>query len=156
MPRRRRLIAGFAAVATLATVVGVTIVWPGLDARETPAVDTSVWALQTGAGSRYARVNTAVGELDTVRTVADPTAVAQGGSGAYLFSESFGKVTPLDEALPVDLDDEALRDSPSTPEGTTEVSVAGDFVVYRTDTGAVWVGRLSVEAPTQVDPDDGS
>ena len=156
MPRRRRLIAGFAALATLATVVGVASVWPGRDARETPAVDTSVWALQTGAGSRYARVNTAVGELDTVRTVADPTAVAQGGSGAYLFSESFGKVTPLDEALPVDLDDEALRDSPSTPEGTTEVSVAGDFVVYRTDTGAVWVGRLSDEAPTQVDPDDGS
>jgi hypothetical protein len=156
MPRRRRLIAGFAAVAAVATVVGIAIVWPGLDARETPSVDTSVWALQTGDGRRYARVNTAVGELDTVRTVADPSMVAQGGSGAYLFSESFGKVTALDEALPVDLDDEALRDSPSTPEGTTDVSVAGDFVAYRTDTGAVWVGRLSDEAPTQVDIDDES
>ncbi|WP_198517814.1 Ig-like domain-containing protein [Microbacterium lacus] len=157
MPRRRRLISGLATVAALATVIGIGIVWPGLDARETPSVDTSVWALQTGDGRRYARVNTAIGELDTVRTVTDPTLVAQGGSsGPYLFSESFGKVTRVDEALPVDLDDEALRDSPSTPEGTTDVSVAGDFVAYLTDTGAVWVGRLSDSAPTQVDPDDSS
>ncbi|WP_458040743.1 MULTISPECIES: Ig-like domain-containing protein [Bacteria] len=157
MPRRRRLISGLAAIAALATVIGIGIVWPGLDARETPSVDTSVWALQTGDGRRYARVNTAIGELDTVRTVANPTFVAQGGSsGPYLFSESYGKVTPVDEALPIDLDDEALRDSPSTPEGTTDVSVAGDFVAYLTDTGAVWVGRLSDSAPTQVDPDDGS
>ncbi len=156
MPRRRSLIAGLAAVATLATVVGIAIVWPGLDARETPRVDTSVWALQTGDGRRYARVNTAVGELDTVRTVSDPTMVAQGGTGAYLFSESYGRVTRVDEAQPEDLDEEALRESPTTPEGTTEVSVAGDFVAYLTDTGAVWVGRLSDPAPTQVDPSDGS
>lgn len=156
MPRRRSLIAGLATAATLATVVGIAIVWPGLDARETPAVDTSVWALQTGDGRRYARVNTAVGELDTVRTISDPTMVAQGGAGAYLFSESYGRVTRVDEAQPEDLDEEALRESPTTPEGTTEVSVAGDFVAYLTDTGAVWVGRLSDSAPTQVDPGDGS
>lgn len=157
MARRRRLITGLAAVAALATVIGIGIVWPGLDARETPSIDTSVWALQTGDGRRYARVNTAIGELDTVRTVTDPTLVAQGGgSGPYLFSESYGKVTRVDEALPVDLDDEALRESPSTPEGTTDVSVAGDFVAYLTDTGAVWAGRLSDASPTQVDPDDSS
>ncbi len=156
MPRRRGLIAGLAAATALATVVGIAIVWPGLDARETPSVDTAVWALQTGDGRRYARVNTAVGELDTVRTVADPTMVAQGGSGAYLFSESYGKVTRVDEASPLDLDDEALRDSPATPAGTTDVSVAGDFVAYRTDTGAVWAGRLSDTAPTQIDPDETS
>ena len=34
--------------------------------------------------------------------------------------------------------------------------MAGDFVAYLTDTGAVWVGRLNDGAPTQVDPDDSS
>ena len=155
--RRRGLFAGLATVVAFGVVVGIGVVWPGLDARETPPVDTAVWALQTGEGSRYARVNTAVGELDTVRTVRNPSAVAQGGSaGPYVLSESNGKVTAIDEALPLDLDDEALRDSPSTPEGTKDVSAAADFVAYRTDSGAVWVGRLSDAAPTQVDPDEGS
>ena len=155
MPRRRSAFAGIAAIAALGVVVGIGVVWPGLDARETPPIDPAVWALQTGEGSRYARVNTAVGELDTVRAVRDPTAVAQGGSGAYLFSESNGTVTPVNEAFPADLDDEALRESTSTPEGTTHVSVAGEFVGYLTDSGAVWVGRLSDAAPVQVDPDEG-
>ncbi len=37
-------------------------------------VDTAVWALQTGDGRRYARVNTAIDELDTVRDVSNPSA----------------------------------------------------------------------------------
>ena len=52
-----------------------SVVWPGLDAQETPKVDTSVWALQTGDGRRYARVNTTVGELDTVRSISNPDKV---------------------------------------------------------------------------------
>lgn len=152
--RRRNgiLLATGSAVAVVAAVVAVSIVWPGLDAKQTPPVDSSVWALQTDEGRRYARVNTAIGELDTVRNVSNPSAVAQSDSGAYLFSESFGKVTKIDEAMPADLDEDTLRESPSTPTGTVDVAVSGDFVAYRTDSGAVFVGTLSSGGASQIDP----
>ena len=153
---RRRTVAGLvAAAAALALVVGAGIVWPGLDAQETPEVDTSVWALQTGEGRRYARVNTSIGELDTVRSISNPSEVVETSDAAFLFSDSYSRLTKIDEALPVDLDDEALRASPSTPAGTTEVATAGDFVAYRTDSGAVWVGRLSAGEAAQLDPASG-
>jgi hypothetical protein len=150
---RRRTAAGLAAAAAaLALVVGVSVAWPGLDAQKTDKTDTSVWALQTGDGRRYARVNTTVGELDTVRTISNPSQVAQNADGAYLFSDSFSKLTRIDAALPSDLDEEALRASPSTPAGTTDVATAADFVAYRTDSGAVFVGTLSGGDATQLDP----
>lgn len=152
---RRRVVAGFAAAgAAVALVIGISVVWPGLDAQETPEVDTSVWALQTGEGRRYARVNTTIGELDTVRSVSNPSHVVQGPQGAYLFSDSYSKLTRIDESLPVDLDEETLRASPSTPPGTTSVVVAGDFVGYLTDTGGVFAGRLSSGDAAQLDPFD--
>ncbi|WOQ69325.1 Ig-like domain-containing protein [Microbacterium limosum] len=154
VPRgRRALITGLSVIAVLGVVVGVSVVWPGLDAREVPPAETSLWALQTGDGRRYARVNTAVGELDTVRNVGNPSALAQSPAGAFLFSESFGRVTRLDEAQPADVVDDVLRESPATPAGTTDVAVAGDFVAYRTDTGAVWTGALGDPSPAQVAPD---
>ena len=123
---RRRTVAGLvAAAAALGLIVVAGIVWPGLDAQETPEVDTSVWALQTGDGRRYARVNTSIGELDTVRSISNPSEVVETSDAAFLFSDSYSRLTKIDESLPVDLDDEALRASPSTPAGTTEVSDRG-------------------------------
>lgn len=150
---RRRTAAGITASAVAAALIlGVSVVWPGLDAQQTPEVDTSVWALQTGENFRYARVNTTIRELDTVRSVTNPSAVVQGADGAYLYSDSYSKLTRIDESLPVDLDDEVLRTSPSTPAGTTRVATAGDFTAYLTDTGAVFAGRLSSGDAVQVDP----
>ncbi len=109
---RRRTVAGLVATAAaVALVAGVSIVWPGLDAQETDGTDTSVWALQTGDGRRYARVNTTIGELDTVRSITNPSQVVQSADRAYVFSDSFSKLTPIDAALPSDLDEEALRAS---------------------------------------------
>lgn len=150
---RRRTAAGLVSgIAALALVVGASIVWPGLDAQETSKIDTSVWALQTGAGKRYARVNTTVGELDTVRTVTDPSAVVQTSDGAFLFTDSFSKLTAIDAALPIDLDQDSLTGAAGTPDGTTDVATAGDYVAYLTDAGAVFVGRLSAGAATQIEP----
>ena len=146
------MFAALAATAAAAVIVTVAAVWPGLDAQQTPPVDTGVWALQTADGRRYARVNTGLGELDTVRGVSNPSSVVQSSDGVFLFSESFGKVTRIDEAMPLDLDEEATRSSQRTPAGTVEVAVAGDFVAYRTDSGAVFAGRLSSGEPTQLDP----
>jgi hypothetical protein len=150
---RRRTLAGLiGAAAAVALVAGVSVVWPGLDAQKTDKTDTSVWALQTADGRRYARVNTTVGELDTVRDISNPSQVAQSADGAYLFSDSYSKLTRIDAALPADLDEETLRSSPSTPAGTTDVVTAEDYVAYRTDSGAVFVGRLSSGEATQLDP----
>lgn len=150
---RRRTIAALAAsVAAGALVVGIAVVWPGLDAQETPEASTSVWALQTGDGRRYARVNTAVGELDTVRSISNPDAVVSSPAGVYLFSDSFSKITRIDEALPADLDEEALRASDSTPPGTIDVAASGDRVAYLTDSGTVYVGILGGEQPRALDP----
>ena len=151
---RRTTLAGLtAALVSAAVVVTASIVWPGLDAQETPEVDTSVWALQTGDGQRYARVNTAVGELDTVRTAGNPSQVAQAGDGAYLFTDSFSKLTRIDEARPIDLQEEQLQAAPATPAGTTSVVTAGDYVVYRTDAGTLFAGRLSRAGQTGVELD---
>ena len=150
---RRRTVAGiWAAVVAVGLVIGASVVWPGLDAQETPEVDAAVWALQTGEGRRYARVNTAVGELDTVRSISNPDKVVQAGDAVYLFSDSFSKVTRIDEAQPADLDDQALRASQATPAGTTDVVTAGDFVAYRTDSGAVFAGLLDGGPAAQLDP----
>lgn len=150
---RRGTIAGLvAAGAVVVTVIGVSVVWPGLDAQETPDVDTAVWALQTGEGRRYARVNTSVGELDTVRSISNPDQVVQTGDAAYLFSDSYSTVTRIDAAMPTDLDETALQASQKTPAGTTEVVTAGDYAAYLTDSGAVFAGRLSAGTTTQVDP----
>ncbi|GAA2986345.1 hypothetical protein JOD63_002288 [Microbacterium terrae] len=150
--RRRTVIGLSASLAAVALVVGATVVWPGLDAQETPEVDTAVWALQTGEGKRYARVNTAVGELDTVRSISNPDQVVQSGDAAYIFSDSYSKVTRIDEALPIDLDDEALESSASTPAGTTDVSTADGYVAYLTDSGAVYAGRIEQGDVAQLDP----
>ncbi|WP_375385799.1 Ig-like domain-containing protein [uncultured Microbacterium sp.] len=141
-----------ASAVAVALAVGAAIVWPGLDAQETPPVDTSVWALQTGDGRRYARVNTSIGELDTVRSVGNPSSVAQSGGAAYLFTDSSSRLTRIDEALPANLDEQTLRASPATPAGTIDVVTAGDFVAYRTDAGAVFAGRLSADQAVQIDP----
>lgn len=151
MSRRRLALTVTAVAVAVVAVVVVGVVWPGLDAKRTPPANPTVWALQTSEGPRYARVNTAIDELDTVRAVANPSAVAQAGDDAYLFSEGFGKLTPVDDAMPADLDGEALRESPTTPVGTVDVAVAGRYVAYRTDTGAVWAGALGA-APAAIDP----
>src|SRR6478736_8196704 len=96
---RRRTVAGLvAAAAALGLIVVAGIVWPGLDAQDTPEVDTSVWALQTGEGRRYARVNTSIGELDTVRSVSNPSEVVETSDAAFLFSDSYSRLTKIGRA----------------------------------------------------------
>jgi hypothetical protein len=150
--RRGTVMGLVAAGAVVASVIGISVVWPGLDAQETPDVDTAVWALQTGEGRRYARINTSIGELDTVRTISNPDQVVQTGDAAYVFSDSYSTLTRIDAAMPADLDGQALQSSQKTPPGTTEVVTAGDYVAYLTDAGAVFAGRLSDGSATQLDP----
>lgn len=152
---RRATVIGLAAAgAAVALVAGVSIAWPGLDAQRTPPVDASAWVLQAD-GLRYARVNTAIDELDTVRAVSNPSRIVATTDGSYMFTDSDAKVVRIDDAVPVDLDAEGLRTATAAPPGTEEVVTGGDFVAYRTDAGAIFAGRLSTGEIAQIDPTEG-
>ncbi len=140
--RRRTAVGITAAAASLLLVAGITAVWPGLDAQQTPPRETTAWVLQAD-GLRYARVNTAIGELDTVRTVSNPSRIVESPTGAYMFTDSDAKMIRIDDAVPADLDTEGMSDAAAAPPGTQEVATAGDFVAYRTDAGEAFAGRLS-------------
>ncbi|MGB4779358.1 Ig-like domain-containing protein, partial [Microbacterium sp.] len=149
---RRGAAVGLAAAgAAIALVAGASVVWPGLDAQETPPRAVSAWVLQAD-GLRYARVNTAIGELDTVRAVNNPSRIVESSAGAYMFTDSDAKVIRIDEAVPADLDAEGLRAASDAPPGTTEVDVSGDVVAYRTDAGKIYAGRLSSGVVAEIDP----
>ncbi|MBF4561385.1 hypothetical protein ITJ43_04480 [Microbacterium sp. VKM Ac-2870] len=138
-----------AAAAALALIAGISIVWPGLDAQQTPPRQSFAWVLQADS-LRYARVNTAVGEIDTVRSVSNPSRIVASTDGSYMFTDSDAKVVRIDDAAPADLDAATLRSATAAPAGTADVDAAGDVVGYRTDAGAVFAGRLSAGAPSPI------
>ena len=153
---RRATVAGLvAAGAAIALVAGISVAWPGLDAQRTPPLTTTAWVLQAD-GLRYARVNTAIDELDTVRTVSNPSRIVSTTDSSYMFTDSDAKVVRIDDAVPVDLDAEGLRTATAAPSGTEEVATGGDFVAYRTDAGAVYAGTLSSGSVAQLDPTGGA
>ncbi|EPD86482.1 hypothetical protein HMPREF1529_00534 [Microbacterium sp. oral taxon 186 str. F0373] len=149
---KRGSVVGLAAAgAALALITGVSVVWPGLDAQRTPPQQTTAWVLQADT-LRYARVNTAIGEIDTVRAVSNPSRIVTSADGAYMFTDNDAKVERIDDAAPVDLDAEGLRSATPAPAGTADIDASGDVVAYRTDAGAVFAGRLSAgpAAPIEV------
>lgn len=149
-PRRGAIIGAVAGVAAVATVVTLAVTADGYEAQQVPRLETSVWV--TRDAGQYARVNTDLAELDVVRDVDDPSGVAQSGALASVYSQGLRQRWRLDVADPIDLvGDEGAGASP-TPIGTREVSAAGDWVAYRTDTGTVHVGRVDGEDVLPVDP----
>ena len=100
-PRRRRIIAAVAGVVGVATLVGLAAVAQGYDERELPRVETSVWVSRDSG--RYARVNTTLGEIDTIRSVQDPSTIVQAGADGVVFGQGFGSLWAINSADPTDL-----------------------------------------------------
>ena len=115
-------------------------------------MDASVWALQTGEGRRYARVNTAIGELDTVRSVSNPDRRGRADAGSYLFSDELRRSPGSTTRCRWTSTSRRSRRRRRRRPGTTERRDGGDFVAYRTDSGAVFVGLLGGTDVTQLDP----
>ena len=151
---RRSTWIGAGAVAAIVAVVGtLAVVWPGYDAQQTPVEDPTVWALQTGAGSGYARVNLDLAEVDTVKQVVNGTQVAQTADRLFVFSEGGSAFSDVDLAQPADLTGEDEDTSSPTPAGTVEIVSAGDALVYRTEGGGVFGATLSGGgAASPIDP----
>ncbi|WP_062313361.1 Ig-like domain-containing protein [Demequina rhizosphaerae] len=139
--RRRRTGRIVTGVVLAAATVGA-IVAPGFDEREAVAVDPTVWALQTGAGERYARVNTELAEVDTVKEVDSPSEILQHDGSLLVLSAGYTSVTELDAGRPVDLEAGA-EGAVDTPAGTTAIAAEGDVVAYLAADGDVLAGRIS-------------
>lgn len=140
-------------VAVLAMIVVGAVAWPGYDAKETPKDEVSVWALQSVGGKRYARINTELGELDTVRGVENATRFLQSGSSAMLLADGNSRFANLDPSDPPELIGEVSEYFQSTPPDTDQVVSAGDTVAFLTGTGRIYAAPVADPSATvQVDP----
>ena len=164
---RRRFIPAVAIGATLTLLGGLAVFAEGYDAQEVLPLETSVWVARDSG--QYARVNTDLAEIDTVRQVEEPTGIAQSGSKSVLFAQGYRQLWPVDPSNPVDLvsttataasapDPEADTDAEAegdgetpddasgpqnTPLGTRQVVAAGAYLAYLTDTGSVFVSGFT-------------
>lgn len=178
-PRRRGpLLATVGGIAAIGVVATLAVVATGYESQEVPRLEASVWV--TRDDGRYARVNTELAELDTVRSVDDPTTVVQQGPTGIVYAGGLRQRWAIDPAAPVDLvaegetegegetDASAGTDASGTPalaasaageqtadptpSGTREVTAAGRYVVYRTDTGQIFLSTVDDPAAIPVDP----
>ncbi|WP_084079447.1 Ig-like domain-containing protein [Demequina sp. NBRC 110057] len=141
--------------ALILIVAGGAFLAPGFDEREVEADNASVWALQTATGQRFGRINTAVSEVDTVKTVSSPSDLVQVDSTLLVYSDNLGSVTTIDTAMPHDIDPTTPEATQSTPVGTEALVHAGDTVAYLTESGAVFAGLAtdgSAVSPRELDP----
>jgi len=144
--RRRpssRWVVGSAVGVAAALVVGLAAAWPGYDAQQTPLDDGTLWALQRSAGGHYARVNAELLELDTVKQISQPTALAQTADAAWAFAASATRVAGINPATPPDLDAGGADAFAATPAGTRSVSTSGTSVAYLTEAGEIFMGDLA-------------
>ena len=124
------------------------------DVKQTPVHGSTIWAVQSGAGDRYARVNTDLGELDTIKTVRGPSGLVQTDTATLLFAQNNEKVIDVDPARPVDIGDDASEYG-STPAGTIDIVTSKTQIGYLTSTGAIFVAPITQGAsasPVQIDP----
>ena len=152
--RRSTVIKATAVTAVLATLTTVAIIAEGFDVAQTPVNDSAVWALQAGDGNRYARINTELGELDTVKDAQNPSGLVQSASVAMLLMERNGRIADLDAGRPQDYTAES-EGIAETPTGTNAVTANDSFIAYLTDNGRVFASRIAdgAEATTiAVDP----
>lgn len=160
--RRRPWLWATAVTAIVAVVTTGAILADGYDEQEVPRLEPSVWV--TRDDGRYARVNTELGEIDTVKMVGDPAGVIQSGSQSVVFTQGYAQAWPVDAAYPLDLVDSSdgevsaasLLAGP-TPTGTVQVRTEGQWVVYRTNAGEVYLGSYpapgeAMRPPVQLNP----
>ncbi|MDJ0337797.1 Ig-like domain-containing protein [Cryobacterium sp. PH31-O1] len=151
-PKRRGIVRIMAVAAIGALLATVAIVADGFDVKQTPVNASSIWALQSGDGNRYARINTDLGELDTVKTVPAPSELVQTDSTVLLYAQNNEKVVDVSLAAPIDLGDDA-GDYDSTPAGTRTIVSSTSWVGYLTSSGAVFAGAVGESAaPRPVNP----
>lgn len=140
---RLAIVKASAVVAIVAVLGTVAIVAEGFDVAQTPVNDSAVWALQAGDGNRYARINTELHEIDTVRDVEKPSALIQTNDAALVLMEGNGLLGGIDPRQPQDFSDES-PELVDTPVGTATIASSSTFVVYLTDRGRMHAARIDL------------
>ncbi|MTA81911.1 MAG: hypothetical protein F2547_05000, partial [Actinobacteria bacterium] len=139
---KRANVWGIVAVSTVtALVAGLAAVAQGFDVVDAPPEQTAVWVMQNSAGQRYARVNAALDELDSVNAVSNPSAVVQSPAGVLLFTDGDSRFTPVDTSDPKDVEPDSAN-AISAPRETTDVQSNANTVAFLAAGGSVWVSRL--------------
>lgn len=135
-----------------ALVVTIAIVVAGFDARETPREEASVWVTR-GDSSQYARVNTQTGEIDAVRGVESPSDIVQSQTESIMFTRGNSVAWNVDGAQPEDIVEDDDDAAISTPDGTSVIESAGNWVAMLTKKGDAFVAEAdAVDAGTQITP----
>ena len=143
-----------AVLVLMALFAGTAIVASGFDVKQTPLNGSSIWAVQGGSGNRYARINTDLHELDTIKSVRSPSGLVQSGSATLLFAQNYEKVVNVDPARPADLGNDPSAYA-NTPAGTTTVVTSDSVIGYLTNTGTVYVAPIvdgAAAVPVRIDP----
>jgi hypothetical protein len=138
---RSAIVKASAVAVVFAVLATAAIAAEGFDVEQTPVNDSAVWALQAGTGNRYARVNTELHELDTVKDVQNPSALLQSDATALVLMEGNGLIGDIDARQPQDLSDDSTE-LVDTPTGTASVVSSANFVVYLTDMGRIHAARI--------------
>jgi hypothetical protein len=160
VPRRPRgkIIGITALVAVVAVLATLAVTAQGYDAQEVPRLESSVWVIRDSG--QYARVNTDLGEIDTVRSVEDPSSLVQSGAQSLVYTQANRQLWSVDSANPANLmagsgDPGAQQTdavSKNTPAGTRTIVSAGSHVAYLTDTGKVFLGTIPGSDSLGADP----
>jgi hypothetical protein len=158
-PRAARIVRIVAFVLVLATIAIAAIVAQGFDVKQAPLRNPFVWAInasEEAGGEQYARVNTDLGEIDTVRPIDQPSDVLQTSSSVLVMTTDDQKFATVDMAEPQDFSPTSDHAKEVvTAQENVDVQTAGEFVAYLGRTGAVSVARITeggLSAPVTVDP----
>lgn len=157
--RSRGSVVGITAVVVVVGLLAtLAITAQGYQAQVVPRVEPSVWV--TRDSGQYARVNTDLGQIDTVRSVAAPTNVVQVGAQSVVFSEGNRQAWQVSASNPVDLaaastskSAQGTTTAKNTPIGTRTILSAGPNIVYLTNVGKVFLGTLAAGADGSVATD---
>jgi hypothetical protein len=132
MPKPAAIVRGVAVVAVLGVITGLAIAAPGFDSKETVPDSGSVWAYASGTTQRYGEVNTALGELNSVKEVEHPSTIVQTASTVLMFSHQDAQLIGVNSAAPVDLVGKSAKPKAT---GAQQVVSSGNYVAYRTGSG---------------------
>ncbi|TPW77826.1 Ig-like domain-containing protein [Schumannella soli] len=101
-PRRRRtrgiVIAAVSSVAAAAVVATSIVVAQGYDAQHVDPLETGVWVYRDAG--QYARVDTDLKQIDTVRDAEDPRGVVQSGASTVVLTDALRKRWTIDPSDP--------------------------------------------------------
>jgi len=146
-PGRRApaIVAVGSGVVVASLLIGGAVLAQGYDAKDVPTIESAVWVSRDAGGGQFAKVNTDIGEIESVNDAAGLAGIAQAGSEAFVLGSGYSRLWPIDAAAPVDVvEGQNAGDAPTAgrgdaptageglaaPEGTTGTVSAGDHVLF--------------------------